>query len=151
MVPQHIIAVSALVHDVQGGILLVKTHDRSDTWELPGGQVETGESLDAAACREVLEETGLVIRPKGIAGVYYNVSMAVLSVVFIGEYVSGAMKIQSEEIKEAQFVRLTEENIGEYIVRPHMRPRALDAIRNKSRVPYEAWKVNPYRLMSRLE
>jgi ADP-ribose pyrophosphatase YjhB (NUDIX family) len=30
-------------------------------WSLPGGALELGESLDAAVCREVLEETGLVV------------------------------------------------------------------------------------------
>jgi 8-oxo-dGTP diphosphatase len=32
-------------------------------WSLPGGLVETGEKLDAAVRREVLEETGLRIQP----------------------------------------------------------------------------------------
>ncbi len=32
-------------------------------WSLPGGALETGESLEAAVSREVLEETGLRVRP----------------------------------------------------------------------------------------
>jgi len=31
------------------------------SWSLPGGALELGESLAAAVCREVLEETGLVV------------------------------------------------------------------------------------------
>ncbi len=35
---------------------------------MPGGRVEAGEALDAAAAREVLEETGLVVRVLGELG-----------------------------------------------------------------------------------
>lgn len=32
-------------------------------WEFPGGKIEPGESAEAAAARECLEETGLVVEP----------------------------------------------------------------------------------------
>ena len=148
--PKHIIAVSANVTDENGNILLVRTHVRSDTWEAPGGQVEEGEPLDQAVCREVFEETGTVISPIGITGVYYNVSKNLLAIVFKADYVSGDITIQPEEIKEAKFIKLTEENIDQYITRPHMLSRTLDCMRAKHFVPYETWKVNPYNLIGRL-
>lgn len=33
-------------------------HKERDTWELPAGHVEQGETADEAACRELSEETG---------------------------------------------------------------------------------------------
>src|SRR5262245_18223392 len=33
----------------------------SGTWSTPGGHVEFGESLEACAAREALEETGLIV------------------------------------------------------------------------------------------
>ena len=42
--PKHIVAVSAVVVNDKDEMLLVKNHDRSDTWEPPGGQVEQGEA-----------------------------------------------------------------------------------------------------------
>ena len=62
-------------------MLLAKVHWRADTWELPGGQVEEGEALDQAVCREMLEETGLTVKPLGVTGVYYNASKNILAVV----------------------------------------------------------------------
>lgn len=148
--PKHIIAVSANVMNANGETLLVKTHWRSDTWEAPGGQVEEGEPLDQAVCREILEETGIVIAPIGITGVYYNSTKQLLSVVFKADYVSGEIVLQPEEIKEAKFVRLTEETIDEYITRPHMKSRILDCLKAEHFLPYETWEVEPYNLIGRL-
>lgn len=39
-------------------------------WSLPGGALELGETLTAGVVREVLEETGLVVRPLSLAGVF---------------------------------------------------------------------------------
>ncbi|WP_100012112.1 NUDIX hydrolase [Lentibacillus sediminis] len=149
--PKHIIAVSAYVTNENGEALMVKTHQRSDTWESPGGQVEEGEPLDKAVCREVFEETGIVIKPVGITGVYYNTSINLLSVVFKAEYKGGELKIQPEEIKEAKFVSLNEDNIGAYITRPHMQSRTIDAMNAKNCIPYESWEVRPYQLLGRLD
>ncbi|WP_391205121.1 NUDIX hydrolase [Psychrobacillus sp. L4] len=149
--PKHIIAVSAYVTNDNEEVLLVKTHWRSDTWEAPGGQVEVGEPLDKAVSREILEETGIVVRPLGITGIYYNVTKHILSVVFKAEYVSGELKIQPAEIKEAKFVKLTDINIEQFITRPHMRSRTLDAMKSVNFIPYETWEVSPYNLLGRLE
>lgn len=149
--PKHIIAVSAFVTNKKEEVLLVKTHWRSDTWESPGGQVEEGEALDKAVCREVLEETGLTILPKGVTGVYYNATKHILSVVYKATYVSGEIRLQPEEIKEAKFINLTESNMDQYITRPHMKSRTLDAMKSKSFIPYETWQVSPYKMTGRLE
>lgn len=149
--PKHLVSVSAFVKNEKGEVLLLRTHWRSDTWEMPGGNVESGEPLDVAVCREYLEETGIVIRPLGITGVYYNATKHVLSVVFTAEYVSGDIKIQPEEIQEARYIALNESNIDQYITRPNQKSRTLDAMRAMSIIPYETWEVSPaYNLLSRL-
>ncbi|MDW4540436.1 NUDIX hydrolase [Bacillus cereus] len=148
--PKHIVAVAGYLTNGKNEVLLTKVHWRADTWELPGGQVEEGEALDQAVCREIKEETGLTVKPIGISGVYYNTSMHILAVVFKVAYISGEIKIQPEEIQEAKFVELNEKNIDEYITRPHMKSRTLDAMRATHFIPYETWEVQPYNLIGRL-
>jgi 8-oxo-dGTP diphosphatase len=53
----------AVVRDDAGRLLLVQRgiEPARGTWSLPGGRVEPGETVDAAAVREVREETGLTV------------------------------------------------------------------------------------------
>ena len=104
--PKHIVAVAGYLTNEKDEVLLAKVHWRADTWELPGGQVEEGEALDQAVCREMLEETGLTVKPLGVTGVYYNASMNILAVVFKVAYVSGEIKIQHEEIQNHIFTHI---------------------------------------------
>ncbi len=62
--------VGAVVHDDAGRLLLVRRgrDPHRGRWSLPGGRVEAGESPAQAVEREVLEETGLVVRAGAPAG-----------------------------------------------------------------------------------
>lgn len=53
------LGVRVLVLDEAGRVLLVK-HTYLEGWWLPGGGVDAGETLEAAAVRELREETGMI-------------------------------------------------------------------------------------------
>jgi 8-oxo-dGTP diphosphatase len=62
--------VGAIVHDAAGRLLLIQrgTEPSRGLWSLPGGRVEAGETAEQAVEREVLEETGLTVRPGAPVG-----------------------------------------------------------------------------------
>jgi 8-oxo-dGTP pyrophosphatase MutT (NUDIX family) len=70
-------SVSAVIFDGRGRLLLQQRSDGGQ-WGLPGGSVEIGESVAAAVVREVLEETGLTVRPRRIIGVYSDPALQVV-------------------------------------------------------------------------
>ncbi|MFC1837824.1 NUDIX domain-containing protein [Thermodesulfobacteriota bacterium] len=53
-----------LIIEIQGGIVLIERKNQPYGWALPGGFVDYGESLEQAAVREALEETGLHVTLK---------------------------------------------------------------------------------------
>jgi ADP-ribose pyrophosphatase YjhB (NUDIX family) len=73
------LSVSAVVwRDRPGGELLLMQRSDNGHWGLPGGYVEIGESVAAAAAREVLEETGVCIDVGRLVGVYSDPARQVI-------------------------------------------------------------------------
>jgi phosphatase NudJ len=66
--------------------LLTQERKYGSTWSIPGGRVEPGESLQAAAIREVLEETGVPVKLDGVLRVEHTPgeASARIRVIFIG-------------------------------------------------------------------
>lgn len=63
-------AISAGIITQDGAVLLVrrKVEEGSLSWQFPAGEVEPGETLEEAAARETVEETGLTVTPVRLLG-----------------------------------------------------------------------------------
>ncbi|MFD5781046.1 NUDIX hydrolase [Streptomyces sp. NPDC126933] len=112
------LGVGVIVRDRAGRVLLGLHH--GGTWELPGGKVEPGESVAAAAVRELREETGLRAHEQDvtvfamlhdeIAG-FARVTMAAVLTVYEGDPVAAEPELishwrwaRTEELPSPLFV-----------------------------------------------
>lgn len=116
--------VVALVFIRQGdAILLVKQSAGEKYWSLPGGLVELGESVEQAAAREVLEETGLTVRIQRVVGLYSKPVEGSLAITFEATVISGALRPGADEIAECRYFAL--DNLPGH-ARAHFRERIDD-------------------------
>ena len=69
-----LVGVGALIFE-RGRILMARRGKEplKGWWTLPGGALETGELLDSAVRREVLEETGLVVEPVQVFEIFERI------------------------------------------------------------------------------
>ncbi len=73
------------------------------TWAQPGGFLEVDETVHEAAIRETLEETGLVVEPGDIIGLYTRLEAAVVTIAFEARIVGGAPMSTPEALEVRPF------------------------------------------------
>jgi 8-oxo-dGTP diphosphatase len=83
----HSVSVAGVVIDENGRTLVIQRRDNGH-WEPPGGVLERDESIIEGLIREVKEETGLV-EPLVLTGVYKNMRLGVVALVFRCRLVGG--------------------------------------------------------------
>jgi len=79
--PRHSVSVAGIVLDHAGRVLVIQRRDKGH-WESPGGILELGEQFEDGVHREVLEETGLDVHVDRLTGVYKNLRLGVVALVF---------------------------------------------------------------------
>jgi len=96
---------TGVVFSYDGGILLVQRaiHPSYGKWVFPGGYVDRGETLEAAALREVQEESGLVVRLTRLLGAYSFPDNPVIVVAYAGDVTGGSLKIDDESLAVRSF------------------------------------------------
>jgi len=99
----YTVGVSGVVVDAEGRVLLLRHRFRESTgWQLPGGFVDRGESLDAALQRELREEVGLDIDVRRAVHAHVERPLHV-DICFLASVRGGELAMDAEELLEARF------------------------------------------------
>ena len=127
---------SAIIFNGDGKFLLTQRNDNHQ-WCLPGGAVESGETVAEACEREVLEETGLSVRVKRLVGVYSHSDQLVVykggnkaqivAIHFEAEIIGGEPGLSEETIDFGYF---TVEEMEKQQMMGRHRERILDSLAN---------------------
>ncbi len=99
--PKHIVSAATIVVNEQNEILLIKGPMRG--WEMPGGQVEEGESLKDAAIRETKEETGIDVEILKFCGIFQNVNRSICNTLFLAKPIGGQCTTSPESLEVGFF------------------------------------------------
>ena len=127
---RHSVSVAGVVIDEDGRALVVQRRD-NEHWEPPGGVLERDETITDGLLREVKEETGLIVEPVALTGVYKNMSRGIVALVFRCRPVGGVLK-ENSEVTGFRWVRESEVST---IMSEAYAVRILDAYRH-STVPF---------------
>ena len=111
-------SVTALVFDERRRVLLVRPSHRESVWVAPGGAVDPDEQPQDAVVREVWEETGLLVEPTELRGVFggpeYRVwyangdEVGYMMAVYECRVIGGALRVDGVEIAEARYFTASE-------------------------------------------
>lgn len=95
------VVVSTLPITADGDVVLIRRaiEPGYGEWAQPGGFLEIDETAQEGAARETLEETGLVVEPTNIVGVYSRPQAAVVLICWEARIVGGAMASTDESLE----------------------------------------------------
>jgi 8-oxo-dGTP diphosphatase len=98
------LAVGTIITDEQNRVVLVKRaiEPGYGKWVFPGGYVDRGEEVQAAAVREAREETGLDVRLDRLINIYSYAGRVPVIVVYAATMIGGCLGCDDEGL-EARF------------------------------------------------
>ena len=92
---RHSVSVAGVIVGDDGRVLLTQRADNQQ-WQAPGGVLELTETITEGLRREVQEETGLVVEPEALTGVYKNMQRGIVALVFRCRAIAGELTLNEE-------------------------------------------------------
>lgn len=91
----------------KGEILLLK-NTYQYYWSLPGGYLNSGESLKKSIEREIKEEIGINVKMERIIKIETRAKKPLVDIVVLCKYISGKIIVDNQEVEEAAFFKINE-------------------------------------------
>lgn len=126
--PSHSVSVAGVAVDDLGRVLLIRRRDNGQ-WQAPGGVLELEERFEEGVVREVFEETGVRVEVERLTGVYKNLRMGVVALVFRCRPISG----KAHPTAESSTVAWLELNEALSLMTPAFAIRVSDALATPER------------------
>lgn len=121
----HSVSVAGVVVDDRNRVLVIRRAD-NDQWQAPGGVLELGETFETGVAREVHEETGVTVAVEHLTGVYKNMPLGVVALVYRCRPLAGNPQ-PTPEAAEATWMPLPQVRT---VMAPAFAVRILDAFTN---------------------
>lgn len=118
------VGISAVIEDGDGRILLLRRAATKDfgalEWEPVSGRLEAGESIEDAARREVLEETGLVVAALRPYSTFHfeRLGIELVGIAFACQCTAGSPQLSDEHDAQRW---LSQEQLGEIVLHERVR------------------------------
>lgn len=99
---------------------------KEDLWELPGGRMEFGETAEETLKREIMEETGLIVKPIKLLDTWNLIlreDYQIAGIIYLCELEEGEVKL-SEEHDAFRWINAGEESLN--LMYPTFRSRMIN-------------------------
>ncbi len=128
-----VFVVASVILQKEGKYLLLqeKQPKAYGLWNLPGGRVDIGETIEQAAVREAKEESGFEVKLIRKLDIYQNTATEPPKHVFEAEIIGGELQIPDDEMLDGKWFSFEELKTMEKQLRSYFVLESISTIENR--------------------